>query len=128
MANKDILRFKNSSGGLVTPITKITAGVGITVTRKKDISTNTYEDDEVVINATGGGSSTLDILKTPREIDVIDGINPTTSLPEKTLRLDTKLKLRDETLTFGGCYTGDITTPIITMDNFTLFFHKINIT
>jgi hypothetical protein len=127
MADKEILRFKNTSGGLITPITKISAGTGVTVTRKKDLATNTYDDDEIVISATGSGSATTEFLKTTRETDIVDGLNPITSAPQKTLRLDTKLKLRDETITFGGCYTGDIATPLSTMDAFTMFFHKVTI-
>jgi hypothetical protein len=128
MADKEILRFKNSSGALITPITKIGAGSGVTIVRAKD-TTGTYELDEIVISATGGGgSTTINVEGTNREVEINDRINADLSTT-KVLRLETALKLRDETLTFGGAYDTTAAGNVLptTIDPFTLFFHKVTI-
>jgi hypothetical protein len=51
MTTKDILRFKDSTGVLKTPITKIGGGNGISITRLKD-STGVFDLDEVIIGNT----------------------------------------------------------------------------
>lgn len=122
MATKDILRYKDSAGVFKTPVVKIGAGAGVTITRPKDI-TNTYELDEVIITATGGSGSATQVAGTLREVNVTPVINVDLSTTE-VFRLETALKLRDETLTFGGAITG---APAGSMDALTMFFHTVTV-
>jgi hypothetical protein len=52
MTTTDIFRIKDGAGVVKTPVTKITSGVGISISRLKDAS-GTFELDEVIIENTG---------------------------------------------------------------------------
>jgi hypothetical protein len=51
---KDILRYVDSKGNIVTLVSRITAGEGVKVTRPKDAS-GKYELDEVLIESNLAG-------------------------------------------------------------------------
>lgn len=128
MADKDILRYRNNNGEFITPITKIIPGSGVQVIELKDLS-NTYATGEVqiVVDNSGGGGpgSGFGFVGTPREIAIHEEQDPLTSKITKVFRLENKLKLRDETLTFNNAYVGSLDTSGI--EPFTLFFHTVTV-
>lgn len=83
MTTKDILRFKDSDNNLITPITKVHPGSGVTIINSKD-STDSYEIGEITISA-----NQLDIEGTVRETKVIENTTNDAELTKSAINNNT---------------------------------------
>lgn len=110
MATKKVLKYKDGTS-IKVPVTEITQGSGITVTREVD--QNNQETDKVTISAIHA-----EVVGTANQIDVnTTGTTSTVSIAEA-------LVLPGKTVSFAQVYSGALPTDMIPNS---LFFHDITV-